>query len=447
MVYKFGVERDPLSSRRRQLRFLSASLVAAVGIGLVGGAFRWSLEQAAILRSGLVEWSHQWGQVGWIIPVVLVACGAAVGHAFARLTPRASGSGIQDVEAVWHEQEELPGRAVLPSRFFGGVIAIGSGLVMGREGPSVHLGSTIGAEVGRWFGLSDYERKLLYTTVGGAGLAVAFNAPIGGAMFTVEEVTKSFRTRIVLIMLVTTSVAVGVSRFIEPDHPDFLVAAQVSPPLAVLWIYLLFGLLTGPVGVLYNFLVMRLLRWADRSRIPATGRAMLIGAVIGLLAWFDPLTVGGGDAITQLILGGGVFGVWALLGYLAVRFLAGPLSYSTGAPGGLFAPLLALGAVWGALFHTLLVAVGGSAVSGLIGDSAIPFAVVGMVALFTATIRAPLTGLVLIIEMTSTASLTTVMFAGAAGALFAASFLKAAPIYDSLRERMMARGRFAAATS
>jgi chloride channel protein, CIC family len=436
---KFGAEYDPLAGRRAQLIFVFASVIAAIGIGLVGGAFRWCLEQAAILRLLIVGWSYGLPGGGWFIPVLLVACGAALGQVFARLSPRASGSGIQDVEAVWREEEELPGPSVLPSRFIGGVIAIGSGMVMGREGPSVHLGSTIGAEVGRWFGLSDYERKLLYTTVGGAGLAVAFNAPLGGAMFTIEEVTKSFRTRVVLIMLLTTPIAVGVSRFIEPNRPEFLVTAPVTPELSAIWVFLLFGLFTGPLGVLYNAMVTRLLQWADHSRIPPTARATLIGAAIGLLLWLNPLTVGGGDAITQLILGGGQFTVLALLGYLAVRFIAGPLSYAAGTPGGLFAPLLAVGAIWGALFHGALMAFGGDWMVGQVGSSPVPFALVGMVAFFTASIRAPLTGVVLIIEMTSTAALTTMMFAGAAGALFAASMLGAVPIYDSLRERMLAR--------
>ena len=94
--------------------------------------------------------------------------------------------------------------------------------------------------------------------------------------------------------------------------------------------------------------------------------------------------------------------LWVLLGYFAVRLLAGPLSYAANAPGGLFAPLLALGALWGAIFHQVLTGLGGGAVVGLVGDSPIPFALVGMAALFTATVRAPLTGMVLIIEMSGT---------------------------------------------
>ncbi len=433
---KFGAEVDPFGSRRRMALFTVATLVAAIGIGLLGGAFRWCLEQAELLRMTLLDWAHglSWG---WVVPIVVVAACAAVGHLFTRLAPRASGSGIQDVEAVWHEQEELPGASVLPSRFLGGVIAIGSGMVMGREGPSVHLGSTIGAEVGRWFRLSDYERKLLYTTVGGAGLAVAFNAPVGGALFTIEEVTKSFRVRVILVTLMSTSLAVWVSRFIVPEHADFTVAPIASPDVAVLAVYVLLGLLSGALGVAYNALVMGLLRRTDRMRMHATTRAALIGGLIGVLLWFDPLAAGGGADVAQLVLGEQPFTLWTLVALLAVRFVAGPLSYASGTPGGLFAPLLALGALWGALFHTVALAIGGAGAADLLGSSLVPFALVGMVALFTASVRAPLTGIVLITEMTSTASLTLAMFAAAAAALFMTTALKGRPIYDSLRDRML----------
>ena len=424
---------DSPGPRRTVVMLTIAAVIAAAAIGFIGGAFRWCLVKAAELRVDLADWAHQWPAVGWLIPVALAAAGAIIGRSIVRFSPRSSGSGIQDVEAVWRGEKELPGADVIPAKFAGGLASIGTGMVLGREGPTVHMGSALGSEAGRLLGLSIGDRKLLYTTVGGAGLAVAFNAPIGGAMFAIEEVTKSFKLRIVLVTLISTSVAVACSRLILGDKPDFTVPAIATPSITALWVFVIFGLLTGALGVAYNAVVMFLNRTDRMTRVSPTTRAGVIGGVIGLLLWIDPLLVGGGDALTQLIMNGQTFALWSLLGYLALRFLVGPLSYAAGTPGGLFAPLLALGALWGALFQGVA-----GPVLGEVGTSALPLAVVGMTAFFAATVRAPITGIILIIEMTAITTLTVPMLAACAAAVLAAALLRGAPIYDSLRHRMLA---------
>lgn len=424
---------DSLGDRRTLLLLTLAAVVAAVGIGFVGGVFRWCLSRADVLRADLLEWAGGLPSIGWLAPVVMTAAGALIGRELVGLVPRASGSGIQDVEAVWRGQKALPSAAVLPVKFFGGLASIGTGMVLGREGPTVHMGSVLGSETGRLLKLSERERTLLYTTVGGAGLAVAFNAPVGGALFALEEVTKSVKVRIVLLTIFSTSIAVACSRLVVGDRPDFAVGEIATPPIGLLAVFVLFGFLTGLLGVLYNAVVMGLLSVTDRlRRVGPRTRAGLIGAVVGLLLWFDPLLVGGGDALTQQLLDGRSLLLWSVLGYLVVRFLVGPLCYAAGTPGGLFAPLLAIGALWGVAFHGIAVLI-----VPAIGDSAVPLAIVGMSAFFAATVRAPLTGLVLIIEMTATTTLTVPMLAACAAATVAAFLVKGAPVYDSLRDRML----------
>ncbi|WGT46116.1 chloride channel protein [Tessaracoccus lacteus] len=430
MAVKFGASSDPFASRRQLVVFTAAAICAAIGIGLVGGAFRWALEWAQRRLGTGLALARDMGPLGLGALCAAVALLAMAGRALAMATPRASGSGIQDVKAVWLEEEELPGRAVLPARFVGGIAAIGSGLVLGREGPSVHIGATIGAEVGRWFRLGEYERKLLYTTVGGAGLAVAFNAPIGGALFTIEEITRSFRARVVLITLVSTCIAVATSHYLIADEAVFQVARQVTPDPVQLWVFILFGGLTALLGMGYNWLNMALLRFADRTRIPSLAWAAIVGAIVGALLYTDPLYGGGGEAAAQWVIDVPAPALGGLLLLMAVRFVAGPLSYSTRAPGGLFAPTLAVGAVWGVVFHAVAAPLVG-------GISPATFAVVGMAALFTATVGSPLTGIVLILEMTAATSLTTPMFLAAAAAMFAATLLPGRPIYESLRRRML----------
>ncbi len=415
-----------------------AAMIAGVFIGFIGGAFRWCLQKADVLRVDLSEWAHQLPGPGWLIPMAATAVGAALAAAVVRWMPLAAGSGIQHVEAVYRGDAAPPVLRLLPAKFAGGVLGIGSGLVLGREGPTVHMGAAVGATVARCARFSDSTVRMLQTAVGGAGLAVAFNAPIGGALFTLEEVTKSFRLQTVLATAFAAATAVGCSRLVVGDHPDFLVQGVASPALGWLPLFIVFGLATGCLGALYNRLT---LGFVDRvkllSGVPSEVKAAAIGALIGLMMFIQPLAVGGGDTLTQSILGGNSMILPVVIGLLALRFVAGPLSYAAAVPGGLFAPLLAVGALWGLLF------VGGFGFvlqqTGWPGDTAalaVPMAIVGMAAFFAATVRAPVTGIVLVVEMTATTSVLVPMLAATAAAVLAAELLRSPPIYDSLRERM-----------
>jgi CIC family chloride channel protein len=413
------------------------AIVAGVVIGFVGGAFRWCLESADGLRIELADWAHRLPGPGWLLLMAAAAAGAALAALIVRWIPLAAGSGIQHVEAVHLGDAEPPLLRLLPAKFIGGVLAIGSGLVLGREGPTVHMGAAIGAEAARRARLADPEVRMLQAAVGGAGLAVTFNAPIGGALFTLEEVTKSFRLRTVLATVFATAAAVGCSRLITGDHPDFHVEPVASPSLSWLPLFVVFGLLTGCLGVAYNRLVLGFLDHVKRvPRVPAVAKAAVIGAVIGLVTFIHPLATGGGDTLNKLLLGGSGMALSAIAGFLALRFIAGPLSYSAAVPGGLFAPLLAIGTLWGVLF------VGGfdAVWPGDQTSLAIPMAIVGMAAFFGATVRAPVTAMVIVIEMTATTSVTVPMLAATAAAVLVAELLRCPPIYDSLRERMPTPG-------
>ncbi len=411
------------------------AIVAGVVIGFVGGAFRWCLEMADHLRIDLVEWARLLPGPGWLVPVAAAATGATLAALIVQKMPVAAGSGIQHVEAVFRGEARPPLLRLLAAKFVGGVLGIGSGLVLGREGPTVHMGAAIGAEAARRVRLPDSEIRMMQTALGGAGLAVAFNAPLGGSLFTLEEVTRSFRVKTVLATIFAAVTAVACSRFVLGNHPDFFVERIHAPALSWLPLFVAFGLLTGVLGAVYNVLVLWFHDQVGRvRRIPKVAKATIIGAIIGLAMFVYPLAVGGGDTLTQLILGGHRIVLPVVVGYLLVRFVAGPLSYSTGVPGGLFAPLLAVGALWGLLFVGVFNTVWPENETTL----AIPMALVGMAAFFGATVRAPVTGIVLVIEMTATTSVAVPMMAATAAAVLAANAVGSSPIYDSLRERMPA---------
>lgn len=411
---------------------LTAVLAGSV-IGFVGGAFRWCLRTLDTLRGDLVTWAHQVPGPGWLVPMAVAALGATLAALIVRWQPLAAGSGIQHVEAVQRGTASPPGLLLLPAKFIGGLLAIGSGLVLGREGPTVHMGAAIGSAAAHRVRLGAADTRMMQTAIGGAGLAVAFNAPMGGALFALEEVSKSFRLRMVLCTLLATATAVGCSRLIDGNHLDFRVEPLAAPAVWLLPVFVGFGLLTGLLGLVYNRLVLFLLDLAAAMRrVPPVARAAVVGALIGFVMFVAPLAVGGGDMLTQLLLSGQHFVVPVIVGYLALRFLAGPLSYSTGVPGGLFAPLLAVGALWGVLCAAVLSPV----LAVAHDDLALSLALIGMGTFFGAVVRAPLTGVVLVVEMTATVAVAVPMLAATAAAVLITELLGSPPVYDSLRERM-----------
>lgn len=427
---------DGADDTRGIVRICITATIAGAVIGFIGGAFRWLLQAADRLRIDLVDWTRQLPGPGWLIPVALAAVGATLAALVVRWEPLADGSGIQHVEAVYRGELPPPRIRLLPAKFVGGVLAIGSGLVLGREGPTVHMGAAIGAQAARRVRLPDDDIRMMQTALGGAGLAVAFNAPIGGTLFTLEEVTRSFRARTVLATIFAAATAVGCARLILGDHAEFRLAHIAEPKLAWLPLFVVFGLLTGVLGAGYNRLVLWFLDHVTATRrVPTVAKAPLIGAVVGLVMLVHPHAVGGGEGLTQMLLGGEQLALRVIAGLLVLRFVLGPLSYSAPVVGGLFAPMLAIGALWGILFTRLV----GAVWPGDIAFLAVPMAVVGMAAFFGASVRAPMTGMVLVLEMTASTVVIIPLLAATASAVLAAYLVGSPPIYDSLRERTLAK--------
>src|SRR5271157_554195 len=419
----------------RVIRISTASILAGVLIGLVGGAFRYLLIAADSWRNALIAWAHRWPHIGWLAPVALgLVCVAVARLLVVQFAPAAEGSGIQRVEAVFSGEVKPAPPAILSVKFFGGLLAMGSGLALGREGPTVQMGASLSWLISRLLIKDDHDIRVIEAAGAGAGLAVAFNAPIGGSIFVFEELTSSFTPGLLVGTLAAASVAVWIMRLMLGNALDFAVQ-QVS--LTQGWRaapFLALGALLGAVGALYNAATVELLRLGDRlPNLSSVNRAAIIGATVGLAAWFAPSLVGGGDTLTQAILADR-YAVGALVTIFLARLLIGPWSYAAGAPGGIFDPLLVLGASSGALFAGVL-----NHSMPQMELSPVAFAVVGMAALFSASVRAPLTGIVLTVEMTGRGDLTLALLGASLVAMVVAMLLKSEPIYETLKRRMLVR--------
>jgi chloride channel protein, CIC family len=426
---------DSEEDRARLLALVGSGLAVGAVAGLVGSAFNFALVAAERFRGFLVDWAHHYPGMGWLVPV-LVAAGAAFVARWlvGRYAPEASGSGVQRVEAIIRGGADSLNPAVLPVKFVGGVLALGAGLALGREGPTVQMAATIGKAWARIFKLRPADHRALLAAGAGAGLAAAFNAPLAGAIFVFEELLRRFELRVAVATLSACSGGLVIMRTLIGDHLVFAV-----PPIEVdlfpgYFLFLAFGVVMGALGVVYSRMVVAGLDISDRMlRVRPEMQAAVVGGVFGLLAFFAPGAIGGGESQVQAMLDGSDALV-AIAILFAVRFVLGPLSYAPGLPGGLFAPLLVIGAAAGLLFGKGL----GATIPALTPPLA-AFAAVGMGALFVAVVGAPVTGIALVVEMTGATSLFVPLLTACAGAVAVPALLGSRPIYDTLRDRDAAR--------
>lgn len=427
---------DYLNAQSDRRRVLPKALLVGVVSGLLAVAFKGALLLADLGRGRVLDWAHRHPAWGPLVAALFSAAGAALALLVVRrVAPETSGSGIPHLEAVLHRRRDLRWATVLPAKFVGGVLALGAGMNLGREGPTVQMGGAVGAAVARGLRVPKREELVLTAAGAGAGLAAAFNAPLSGLVFVLEELQRDFRPLVFGAAFVAAASADVVARLLSGQIPAFTVPSYPAPALPLLLAFAVLGALSGGFGILFNRGVVASLnafaRVSARWALPVGGA---VGAVVGLVAYLSPLMGGGGHGVVEAATAGEI-SLAAVPLLLLVRFALTVGSYGTGAPGGIFAPLLALGALLGlgvgALAH--VVAPGVPLQVGA-------FAVVGMATAFTGIVRAPLTGIVLIVEMTQSYTLMLPLLVASFCAYAVAEGLGSLPIYEALLQRDLLRG-------
>jgi len=329
-------------------------------------------------------------QTGAFHPVlVLLGAGLLTGAGQLVLVRLSSGNGIDITEAIWFRAGRLPPLRSLGSAVLS-VIIVGMGVSLGREGAPKQVGAVIANTLCDRVGLSDEQRKLLVACGAGAGMAAAYGVPLGGALFALEVLRGVLALRLVLPALLASLIATTVSWIALPDAPTYSIPEFATGPSVLLW-----AVLAGPIAGVVSVGYVRIIAWADRNKPVGWWRVTLptlaLGGV-GLMAIRFPQLLGNGQDIAQLAFADQVAPLLLLILFV-LRPFATILCVRSGAPGGLFTPSLAMGALLGGILGHAWSWLWPGVPPGL-------FAVVGAGAVLAATTQGPISAVVLVIELT-----------------------------------------------
>lgn len=346
----------------------------------------------------------------------------------------ASGSGIPEIEGALLHKLSIVWHRSLFVKFIGGVIAISLKMVVGREGPTVQMGGNLGHMLGKIGQLTTEKRDVLIAAGAGAGLATAFNAPIAGILFVLEELRHSFHCKFIhMLPIALCCVMATITRNMLMGSDAIISLGSFElPPLTSLWVFLVFGFAVGLLGMIFNKTMMNSLYFVDTFSPEARLIfVMMVGLLVGVSALFRPDWVGGGyDIVRQSVALSPPFLSVCIL--LVIRLIATILCYNTSVPGGIFSPLIALGTLFGLAFFQLF--------QWMMVDLPVHanwLAVVGMGGLFAASVRAPLTGIVLVIEMTQNYTLALPLMVTCFAAVLLTQIANNQPIYRQLLDRKL----------
>ncbi|MEH2056779.1 MAG: chloride channel protein [Nostoc sp.] len=411
--------------RPRRLAFVEACL-----IGLVSGL-------AAVLLGQAVDWAGAWRvRVSYLWPAYLVLPGIGLvggilaGWLVERFAPEASGSGMSEVKAVLARVPMPLNLRIALVKLISATLVLGSGMPLGREGPTVQIGAALANQLSNWVPTSPEHRRQLIAAGAGAGLAAAFNAPIAGVLFVVEELLQDVSGITLGTAILASFIASVISRLYGSHSLDLnqtLAFSHTTFFAQEIPFYLILGLLAGLLGILFNKSVLASLAFNRRLvSLSLPWRIGIVGLVSGLAIALLPVAFRDHAGLREILLVGSADWSFAAIAFL-VQFALIILTYGSGAPGGLLVPTLGLGAALGYLV--------GATEHSLLGMSAATtYAHVGMAAFFCAVSKVPITAVVIVFEMTTDFNLVLPLMIASVVAYLVAEKIDHRSLYDLLLE-------------
>jgi len=401
-------------------------LVLAIAIGLLAGfcvvLFRVAIAAARVWLLGSAL--HPSTTRLLLVPAVT---GLVIAFFAVRYFPRVRGSGVNQTKGALYIYDGYIGPGTSVAKFVLSALAIGSGQSLGPEDPALQIGAGLASAVGRWLKLSKERLRLMAPVGAAAGVAAAFNAPITAVLFVIEEVIGRWSAGILGAVVLSAISSVVVERWFLGDEPLFRVPQYRLDHPGELLAYAVLGVTGGAASVVFVKIIKNLRPWLRRQ--PQWSQYLqpgIAGLLIGFIAIWYPQVMGAGYEWVDLAMHNRF--PWEVLGILAgLKLVSTALSFATGTPGGLFAPVLFMGAMLGGFVATVE--------QQLFPAIAVPvgaYALVGMGALFAGILRAPMTSVFMILETSGNYSIILpVMICNSISYVISRAFQEV-PLFDLL---------------
>lgn len=406
----------------------SKIIFQAIFVGILAGIlvvlFRLAIAKVFSSTQSFVN-SYPFSIKAILFPVITTLGGLISGILVWKFAPETKGSGIPYVKMTLTRMGKLIRIRSIIVKFFAGVAGIGTGLSLGREGPSVQLGAGAGALIGKLFKMNGTDKDKLIAAGAGSAIAATFNAPIAGTIFVLEELLNKFSSSLLFPVLIATVSADTLSRYMLGNKPCFIIPENLASTYTInIPACIILGVIAAITGVLFAKSIFFSNKIFNSLKLPNYVKPALAGAVIGVVGLFIPLVMGSGNIAVDILLAHKLqFGIIIII--FLLKFILTPLCFGSGAAGGIFLPTLMLGAFLGYITAVILNFFG-------IAVDAVMLAVLGMGALLSAVARTPITATVMVFEMTGSYNFILPIMLCAAIADLTAEKLGHKPIYSML---------------
>ena len=375
-------------SRRNSRRFQLDMVWEGVLVGLAAGGIVTLYRLCLTLAERTLRFIIPFAQAHPMALAGLIALMAACCLVVAKLVswePYTQGSGIPQVDAEVMGKLDMPWHRVLAAKFTEGTLLALSGLSLGREGPSIQLGGMGGKAISRLLRRGRGEERLLVTCGAAAGMSAAFNAPLTGTLFAIEEIHKEFTPSLIISAMASAVSADFLVSQVLGVRPVLRLAFVQDLPHVYYVLVLLMGLVMGLLGALHNrgmFLLNEGLYGTVLARVPYGGRLALPFALTLVAAFAAPLLLDGGDAIVELLKYPTMVPFLTLVLLLVGKYALTSMCFASGAPGGTLFPLCVMGMLAGAVYGNVL-----TNTCSMNAMYIVNFMVLGIAGLFSSVVR------------------------------------------------------------